>query len=362
MFVFLRYKPVIMVGAAVLAVFFVLDITMRTAFGPMPVWGPDTSDGAFGITEVGVKVAGITRARHNNALARPLNLVIGLSASETDVDCSLMETLEGDGSQWLNVRGHGSSFVKLRSQMTPLWLSGLHPNLVVILADPAFIAGNPSVRLLADGQKSVRVGAWEKDEKPSPIWFAANQVEANSRIQHKFLEERMKILTSSGQSIDAAFEPLSDIYQDMFPYVGKADADHMRRLHDAMSGFGVFSSDSYKADGLQANAFLDFLRECRKTCGALVVVIQPAPSAIKSEMPANALTCMYAILEKARLDGPLTIFNMRDAQPDELFYDSYHMNMDGRQKNTQDLARRLKESFGQNVPSAPSTHNAVHRK
>jgi hypothetical protein len=341
-----RYMPILQVSVPLFGILAIGNLVAARAFGRIPAW---TSESPNWISQseimTGSRAAGVvhTMASQKSGV---INLVLGQSTAYTDVDCQEMERQCGVPSRWFSIGGRGNSFVKMESGLSPVFFGGLHPHICVLIVDPTDLIGYPMFMKVPGKTKPVEAAALNWKDKSS-VWMFLNRDYANSLIQVACDKGREHIMDKIGLPLDVVYMPDSDPTENPIPLSGKQAPEVLALALESYEHLRYYSPDTYRSDGEQALAFLKLVAECRHLGAKVVVMIAPESETLRARIPHEAMDCMEQLFYKARKGGDLTVFDMRNTQPETSMNDFMHLNQIGRKSNTEAFIRLMKATPGQ---------------
>lgn len=332
-----RYKPVILMLLAIGIAIGLCDVVLRATNGRWPLWYPETIGGLSEIeTHAGQRTAAIV-SRERQTGSRTYNLVLGQSQAVTDVDCSQLEKELGKGANWYCVSGENNSFAKMAYSLRTLRSAGLHPTFCLLIIDPVYLAGTP-MKLTLPGRGIVwnRGDKWDPRYK-NPSWVIANQRYVTTYLQTRMDDARNRWLNIFKVKYDARFDELIDPRSDLFDYKHRGSDAMIQGYINQSENFGEFEPSRYSAGSDQAHAFKDIVNMCRALGSKVIAVIPPTSPVMMQRVPSGAIQSLNQILS----DMKVTVVDTRTVWPNDLMFDPFHLNHDGRTKYTHELATAI---------------------
>ncbi len=236
-------------------------------------------------------------------------VLLGLSTMGMGVDPEYLESKLG--STWLNLAGAGRLMADLERYSRPMLERNLHPRLIVVGVHPMWLANRGFVipKVLSK---------W--------FWLA----------RRPLIREDYADLTGQIRSQLKLLQVERDAEFVVAPKFGHALARHSEKQLRVWRDDGYFNPGSYVKDS-QAEIFSEVLEKLSGTGAQIVIVLMPESTRLREKVPPVAGTKMLA------LAGEHKVLDLRASLPDDYFWDVVHLNIDGRQRLSAELALELEK-------------------
>lgn len=338
--------PLLVVGS-VLALFGVIDVSLRLALGlaPHELASKELLNPAYR-SEIGSRVSAAELELQRSKDERPLTIVLGFStAREGIVETDLAR--RDPSRRWFNLAGSGAGFHELSYYTRPLMQSRLHPELIILGVHPVWMAGreatppslntSPGHALALLRKRQLRplkqvVTRWS--------WLAFNRTSLNLAARRELAAARDEIFVGMELPLTALFQPSADPWLVKRRYDGHATDKVVTGQWRSWESFRWFDSARYR-EGVEREYLARVLADCRAIAKRVVIVWLPESAQLRKRVPPEAAATFLEVVRGS--PEPPAVVDLREALPEELFYDLVHPNREGRTRLTELLGERLDE-------------------
>lgn len=340
---FKRYKGLLVVGVGLYCALALCNAGLLAGLGDRPsvFEDPDRRLAWSQLEKSGAQVSGVELAmrRGDPDKHTGLGVVLGQSTAMRGIDPDALESAGGLPGRWLLINGFGSSFVKLHYYAQTFLASELRPGVVVLGLHETMLAGQDSEtdesldndKGLLRRAKQLGTLHWVRKQRKNVSHFAGMEL----------FEFRLALHGAIGSGAVGLFEPADEPWR--MSEREQAVADKAAQLAH-WQRFGWFDPATYQGDNAQTDAFRSLMSglEAMGT-PEVVIVLMPMSSELRDVLPGEADQRMRSLIDEVGAGRSVRVVDMRDAMPDDAFFDYVHLTPAGREAFTQKLAEALKD-------------------
>ncbi|MGP0068055.1 MAG: hypothetical protein ACLQGP_31220 [Isosphaeraceae bacterium] len=351
---------------------------IELALGATRPWWPDWMHTDTGIGPLGwYKQAGeqISGIRNEKLPAEePVGLILGASTMHLGIDPALLESAFLPPMHWRRMTVVGGATPELEAILQLALEYRIKPAIVVIALEIRMLARNPLYRNPRfDDRVDVSPGRWLDDLKSLKTQAIEGLLSNTfndcfpdrSRIfMHLNVPlERLRIaaLRFLGQDIQAMFLPQVDAgaVVPIYP-VKKVPPSGLKLSWEDISSKGGFDPTAYSTRGERSRSLVNMIRLAESAGAQVVILVLPEESRLRAGIPEIAMKSLATLLrEDFGKDSP-PVIDLRDAIPDDLFFDYIHLDPSGRQVLTKRFIEELNKlkirTRGPNIERRPPAY------
>jgi hypothetical protein len=337
-----------------------ISVLCWATIGHQPRWLPeyDGRQDPTAFKKFGGRVAGALSEKHGaDGPGRSIGVLLGSSTLESAVDPGALNGR--DGMRWLGLYAHKLDLSDLDSLSRLLFRSRLMPGVIVLAINTGMFVRSPGpprlesrpfnplliARLLVSGKLYMA----ERELESSLSLLFPLRTRVNHWAWHRVLEARLDMARVMGIPVEALFSPDRDAWSvpDRLDYLDEAPAkrDYLEREWDAMRGNGWFDPGAYPRDGPNAEALSRLIGRARSAGCKLRVVLMPEVERLRAAIPDEARRLAESATRQAAGELAPAVIDLRDAMPDEDFYDLIHVFPRRREAFTGKFASALRRSL-----------------
>lgn len=350
-----RYKGLIGVGAGLYCALFALNAVLLAGFGKDPALfdNPDRQLAWSQLERSGAQVAGVElEMRQNGVDDQPeFGVILGQSTTMRGIDPLLLESQGEPSMRWLLINGFGSSFVKLNYYAQTLLASGLRPRVVVMGLHATMLAGQdrankpgavPEIEAHKMPEATAKKPGLRRQVKRLVTlhWVRKQRKNISHFTNMGLFEMRLSLHKTLGSGAVGLFQPGDNPWR--LAERPQKDSGQRKQQRKGWRNFGWFEPGTYDTGNTHADAFRDLMAGLEAMdVPEVVIVLLPISSDLRDWLPSEADERMSAMIDEVRAGRTVRVFDMRDAMPDEVFFDYVHLTPAGREVFTRKLAEAM---------------------
>ena len=279
---------------------------------------------------------------------------IGVLLGQSTVREGLDETVIGAevGHRWLNLGASGGSFLQLRYYCRPLLASRLRPEQVVVGVHVQWLA-SPDIRAAAERvalDQSILDRLWFWRERNGMRNLAGIRLGAVRRQWLAAWDQPLvrQIVPGRGVGFEGDGPAGPDPWAAPRKYrTPRAPGHRIDGLLEQMAVYGWFDPAAYDLAGPEARALAGLLEGLGAFAPAVTVVLMPEEAGLRQAVPAAADDVFRAVVDevavRSRGASWLAVIDHRARMDDVdgVFFDSAHLNEQGRRLYSERLGRDL---------------------
>jgi hypothetical protein len=338
-----------------------VSVAMHATHLVSPDWLPYRLAGGGFEKDIVQRIEAAEGLYKNNALPdeRPLCALIGLSGLREAGDLKQLARLSDNRCRFIGLSGAGGAIDTLGEQSRRLLDGTLRPDVAVVgIAEfllvkpapprPAAPGGGDTTPAWVDALRRGDVRLVAKTFKDG-LWFIERRRDVNGTAEAAMVGVKQTLLRVMGATGSATNNPLQDPWREMIrmEVPEHMSATALRVGIDSYRSKGAFDPKSYDAAQVaeQTKALTDIVRRLKERGSVVLVAIMPEHSAMRANIPPEAVQAVEQSLKNAFGDQAPAIVNLRDAVPDTGFTDVTHVNNEGRRAVSERLAPRIVEAL-----------------
>lgn len=314
-----------------------------------------------GFTVVSQQIAEMVRLRADEQ-EPPLGVLIGASQAWWDVDSAAFESGVRPRRQWHRLPVLGASMVELETfERLLIDRAGVRPKSMIIGISLGMLARSETYRKPEIPEwrevKFVRIVPYLRQFRFRAVewelrWLVGNvfntcfpnRTRIPLRLQSRLQRARLALSESLGQPFTAVVAPQKEPSQWKTWAIGQKTPESVWQEIEMERSEGRFDPSLYSPASEASQSLVEMVRLSRSIGAEPTIVIMPAASMFRREVPPEARRSLYAALRDAFGDSVPRVIDLEDSMPDELFLDLHHLNERGRAAFTPRLIDELKRS------------------
>ncbi len=311
-----------------------------------------------GFTVVSQQIADVVRPRADQQ-EPSLGVLIGASQAWWDVDSAALESGVRPRRQWLRLAVLGASMVELETfERLLIDRAGVRPKSMIIGMSLGMLARSETYRKpeIPDWsevklgrivsylrQFRFRAVEWELRWLVGNVFNTCfpNRTRIQLRLQSRLQRARLALSESLGQPFTAVAAPRKEPSQWKTWAIGQKTPESVREELEMERSEGRFDPSLYSPASEASQSLVEMVRLARSVGAGPVIVLMPAASAFRHELPPEARRSLNTALREAFGASVPRVIDMEPSIPDELFLDLHHLSRDGRAVFTSKLVDEL---------------------
>jgi hypothetical protein len=321
-----------------------LDLLLNVAFGVHPEGMPPPFN-PDAVTKFCGRIAAFEKMKAAGAVRDDeLVAVLGISSVEVDLDPAIVAANDPLHRQWLVLAESGHNFTQLALYSRALRASTLRPRLVVLGVHAFMLRSNdrdfssddaPVAPLQHLRHRQLKLLA--KDFS----WLDRNHV----RLED---ETNLLVASATDQLRRAVGLPMYHWYPVdsqpgecwTFCFGNRGTADWVTQQWEGFRR--VLIPEQFPAENGQLQVFESMVEQFRARGSDVVCVLMPESSQLRQIVPPIAQTRFaQAVARVSTPENPLRVIDLREAMPDDVYFDYTHLNPDGRVRFCTSFGGRL---------------------
>jgi len=322
--------------AAALAVGFALalvDVALEAMLGPAPSWLPAPFDWGF-ISQFGGRLAAVEQLE-SIGVFRPDRTVavLGMSTVREDLDARVLHNADPAEHQWIILGGSGGSFAELENYAQVFVGSPVKPPLVALGIHEVMLYGferapeNASMReFLVDvlhhhPRQALAVGSW--------LYRNRDAIQDEATLLNFRAQQSLRVTFALPMS--AVFAPEDNPWSVWTHYQGDhMDASDLADLYKAR--VTSLAPSSLVVADRQVSALGRIIAALRNRGESVAIILMPDHSKIRALYSPDLDRAFRQALAQISPAASLPVIDLRDSMPDDLFFDYWHLNPQGRRE------------------------------
>jgi hypothetical protein len=339
-----RYKGVAIVVVALVLGLSIADRMGASTFGPRAdALVPSMHIDWARFNTFAGRVAAVKRQQVTAPTTFPTRwgVVLGHSSAEQDVDPVLVKQHTG-GMDWLVLAGSGGSsgIENLDFHFALLEKAGLRPHTVVLAMHPfLFAVALPEPPPKMDFARALRSSSRTDLVEAARLasWLGSTQLLFGEFVRRGARASRDALADFAGWPEWANYPVEKSPWESNFTNAtGNQERGRFLQRVERFAALGRFNPENYT--DAPARPVERLLARIDALGAKAIVVAMPEHSAYRARMPAIGMKRLESAFPAA-----VPRFDLRDALPDEAFWDPIHANTEGKRQFSVILARKLEQ-------------------